>query len=675
MDPAEIREQLLSHGYDPLPLNGKVPPMTEWQKKRANREEILLWSSLYPHCRNTGVLTAYVPAIDCDLLDEEAAIAVEDLARAHFADRGRFLVRIGKAPKRAILFRTKTPFKKITLEVTAPNGIGGKIEVLGDGQQIVVAGDHPDTRKPYTWFGGELWSISIGELPLVAVEEMRSFIDAAATVLKEEHDYQVGNTTQAAGNDDSHDNAARDWGSCLEGILTGNDFHDAVRDLAAKLIVGGLSDGASVNLIRSLMNASAAPRDGRFTERLADIPRAVRTARENLRPPPALQGYTPRPFAEIPRRRWLHAGHFVRRTVTMTVGPGGFGKTSLEICNAVEMVTGKGLIGPAPVEQTNVLYWCGEDEAAEIERRIAATCLHHDVDPELLRDRLFLGNKVTGHGRLASLNHHGDVVLNRPLIDQVIAFINAHSIGVAIFDPLIAFHRVVENSTNMEVVVKDVFEPIAVTTDCCVELCVHTRKPAAGQQGELTADDTRGSSSAVFAARSVRVLNRMSKADAELPGIDDDNRRSYLRVSHDKINLTPPTKATWIRLASVQLPNIDGERPGDNVQTVEAWTYPQPFDKVTVDDMHWMRQEVRERSYRADARAADWGGYALANRLSLDISSPGCPRTPQQAANRKRVALIIKTWISNKALTTVERQDATRHSFDYLMPGPWNDDV
>jgi hypothetical protein len=155
MDLAELRQQLLRNGYDPLPLSGKAPPMNGWQNKHANRDEIDLWSTMYAGCGNTGILTARVPTLDIDILDEDAAMAVEDLARAHFADRGRFLVRIGKAPKRAVLFHTDTPFKKIALLVTAPNSVAGKIEVLCDGQQVVVAGIHPETRQPYRWFGGE----------------------------------------------------------------------------------------------------------------------------------------------------------------------------------------------------------------------------------------------------------------------------------------------------------------------------------------------------------------------------------------------------------------------------------------------------------------------------------------------------------------------------------------
>ena len=36
----------------------------------------------------------------------------------------------------------------------SPNGEEHKIEVLCNGQQVVVDGVHPDTHRPYTWHGG-----------------------------------------------------------------------------------------------------------------------------------------------------------------------------------------------------------------------------------------------------------------------------------------------------------------------------------------------------------------------------------------------------------------------------------------------------------------------------------------------------------------------------------------
>ncbi len=45
----------------------------------------------------------------------------------------------------------------------------------------------------------------------------------------------------------------------------------------------------------------------------------------------------------------------------------------------------------------------------------------------------------------------------------------------------------------------------------------------------------------------------------------------------------------------LDVPNGQGDLPGDCVQTVEAWDYPQPFDDVTANDMRWMRDAVPEK--------------------------------------------------------------------------------
>ena len=107
------------------------------------------WGRNWPRANNTGILTKFTPTLDADILNEPAAIAIEDLVRERFEERGYILPRIGKAPKRAIPFRTADPFPKITVNLIAANGsTGEKIEFMCDGQQIVAAGIHPDTGKP-----------------------------------------------------------------------------------------------------------------------------------------------------------------------------------------------------------------------------------------------------------------------------------------------------------------------------------------------------------------------------------------------------------------------------------------------------------------------------------------------------------------------------------------------
>jgi AAA domain-containing protein/bifunctional DNA primase/polymerase-like protein len=282
----DLRVRLFKAGYSPLPLQGKIPPMEGWQQKtQTNTDEIKLWSNLYPYCANTGILTRLTPTIDIDIVDEAAAEAVEELARDRFEERGWFFVRIGKAPKRAVLMRTLTPFKKDQLKLIAPNGIMGKIEILADGQQVVVDGIHPETKLPYTWYGGEPWTIAADELPYISEAEAHAFLVEAGQLLAREFGYTLVEAAAKATGTNGHDHATSgDWSDHLNAILTGTDLHDATTALAGKLVVGGLGNGASVRLLRAIMGASAAPHDERWRIRYDDLPRAVRSAREKLTP-------------------------------------------------------------------------------------------------------------------------------------------------------------------------------------------------------------------------------------------------------------------------------------------------------------------------------------------------------------------------------------------------------
>lgn len=157
----------------------------------AETEEVALWSKNFPHARNTGMLTERTPAIDIDIRQADAATAVEELARERFDGRGTILVRFGEAPKRALLFRTSRPFGKMQVGFTAPGGSPHKIEVLGRGQQLVVAGIHPDTKRPYSWHGGyEPGAIPRSDLPEIDEREARAFLAQATDMLAKEYNFQ-----------------------------------------------------------------------------------------------------------------------------------------------------------------------------------------------------------------------------------------------------------------------------------------------------------------------------------------------------------------------------------------------------------------------------------------------------------------------------------------------------
>jgi hypothetical protein len=182
----DLRLRLHRCGYDPLPLVDKACYLHGWRTKtNTNAAEIALWSSLYRDAKNSGIVCTRTPVLDIDILNPEAAAAAEQLVRERFEGHGTILVRVGLAPKRAIPFKTDAPFGKTKVLLTAPNDAEEKIELLADGQMVAVAGIHPDTRQPYRWFGGELWTVPRDDLPAIREAEAEALVNDVVAVLRD----------------------------------------------------------------------------------------------------------------------------------------------------------------------------------------------------------------------------------------------------------------------------------------------------------------------------------------------------------------------------------------------------------------------------------------------------------------------------------------------------------
>ncbi len=100
---SDLRKSVRSAGFMPVPVDGKKPTLDGWQTKLdVSDAEIDAWEQDFPYAVNTGFLCQCAPALDIDILDQEAAVAVEQLVRERFEDLGRILVRTGRPPKRLI---------------------------------------------------------------------------------------------------------------------------------------------------------------------------------------------------------------------------------------------------------------------------------------------------------------------------------------------------------------------------------------------------------------------------------------------------------------------------------------------------------------------------------------------------------------------------------------------
>ena len=120
---------------------------------------------------NTGLRASAFPAVDIDCSDENLVSVIRTLALEML---GAAPERQGRAPKSLLMYRTAAPFGRMRLWL---DGRKHLVEILGDGQQYVIAGTHPGTKQPYAWLSPLVPATDLAEIDS---EAARSFLDAVA---------------------------------------------------------------------------------------------------------------------------------------------------------------------------------------------------------------------------------------------------------------------------------------------------------------------------------------------------------------------------------------------------------------------------------------------------------------------------------------------------------------
>jgi hypothetical protein len=163
---------------------------------------------------------------------------------------------------------------------------------------------------------------------------------------------------------------------------------------------------------------------------------------------------------------------------------------------------------------------------------------------------------------------YSNLQIDNRLIGHITEAVGDNQIDVAILDPLVTLHGVPEGDNGKMDTVVRIFAGIADQMNCGFELAHHTRKGLVGTDADLVADDMRGASAIKDAMRALRMLNQMTRKDAEDVGIPENERTSYFRVDRVKGNNAPPSAATWRKFVNVELPNTD------EVGVVTPWEFP-----------------------------------------------------------------------------------------------------
>lgn len=263
---------------------------------------------------------------------------------------------------------------------------------------------------------------------------------------------------------------------------------------------------------------------------------------------------SPADIAAIPPRPWIIPRRFIRRNLSLITAAGSTGKSLLALVYACAVALGTGeWCGIEVRERCNVLVINNEDDIEEAQRRLAATCLHYNLPYEEIQPRIhFVGAKSFK----VLLRRKGTLVVD-PRVNDLLAYIAKHSIGLVIADPLVQTHEAQENDNGEMDRVMSIYKHSAMASSAAFCAIHHSRKPAEasgdGHAGNM--DTGRGASAIVNAARISITMMPMSEKDAELNGVKVDDRHKYVRVDDAKMNLSAKSgKPEWFERVSVPLP-------------------------------------------------------------------------------------------------------------------------
>lgn len=175
---------LIANGYEAIPVKycDKTPIGAGWQTKPISTERFA--AALKEHgAVNVGCRTGHLVAVDIDVYERHPKF--RDIIAALQQILGNGLVRWGRKGC-VLLYRTDTPMRKRKLRLY----VGGvedspAIEILGDGQQVVLFGIHPVTGAAYYYgdgLGPDPLETKFMDLPLVTADLIEAGLRASAQI-------------------------------------------------------------------------------------------------------------------------------------------------------------------------------------------------------------------------------------------------------------------------------------------------------------------------------------------------------------------------------------------------------------------------------------------------------------------------------------------------------------
>ena len=384
---SDIGPQLIEFGYSITPVAGKAPVLPGWQNRPADAENFKRFAK-----HNVGILCGgehNIVAVDVDVLNPFCANELETMI---VEELGVSPKRVGKAPKFLLLYRCTENRRKVKTSTYNIDHADAAVEMLGEGNQFVGYGIHPDTQEDYYWPGDDMTDYTVNDLTIVTPQQLDAVAAQADHMLSLYGPAKQGLTRTAPTQNNNVVNMrlrdlsapADEMNAAFENI-DNDDLHydDWIKGLHA--IKGALGEDGkalahqfsaksdkydegvtetkwnSITNVRDIGAGSIRHWAGKPPTTRNEGPAEVKKSESALLQVSEIRG----PVAD---RKWLLDEWFPAQAVSMLFGPGGVGKTLLvqQLGNCVAQ--GKPFFD-IECRRMPVLAVLCEDDALEISRR------------------------------------------------------------------------------------------------------------------------------------------------------------------------------------------------------------------------------------------------------------------------------------------------------------------
>jgi hypothetical protein len=333
----------------------------------------------------------------------------------------------------------------------------------------------------------------------------------------------------------------------------------------------------------------------------------------------------------ITPRQWAYGRFLLFGNAAVLGAIDGGGKGAIAVVMALAVITGKPLLGERVWRSGPVAIITYEDDETEWHRRIAAACLHYDLDYAAVLDQVHFIRKPGGRVSFAAFDEDGRI--HFPHSAEIVDRLRDIGAVLLIVDPFNHAHALEDGNNNLMVAkVAAEMAAIGYRSGCAVLVLHHLRKGASGNP-----DDLMGATSLRATFRSCRILARMTPEQAEKMKVADPWR--YIRIAGSKENYAPPPeKSVWFKLIGVSLGNATEEYPdGDDVAVAITWQPRQMFDGMDAAQLRAVFEAIRQTAHSPSkqAKQTTWAGKPL-----VEIGG----RSDSEAGN------ILKAWLKNGVL-------------------------